>query len=78
MKRSDDWISELHYKEFVKPKFQPKDFYWEGGVMVMTEEYHKRRGSCCGSGCRHCPYSPPYVKLNKTLRDYNKNQRSTN
>lgn len=26
------------------------------GYHVMTELYHLRRGSCCGSGCRHCPY----------------------
>ena len=69
MRRSDDWISELHYREFVKPKFESKDFYWEGGNMVMTEEYHKKRGSCCGSGCKHCPFSPPHIKMNRILRD---------
>jgi hypothetical protein len=56
MKRKDDWIEELYYKEFVKPKLEPKDFYWEEGKMVMTEEYHKKRGYCCNSNCRHCPY----------------------
>jgi|TARA_R110002012_G_scaffold75383_2_gene190511 hypothetical protein len=71
MKRSDDWISELHYKEFVKPKFGHKDFYWEGGKMVMTEEYHKKRGSCCGSGCKHCPFTPQHIKMNKNLRKDN-------
>ena len=29
MNRRDDWITELHYKEFVKPKLQQDDFYWE-------------------------------------------------
>ncbi|WP_317258945.1 DUF5522 domain-containing protein [Hymenobacter tibetensis] len=24
--------------------------------MVFTEQYHRRRGSCCGNGCRHCPW----------------------
>lgn len=33
-----------------------KDFYLEGGAMVFTASYLKRRGYCCGSGCRHCPY----------------------
>ncbi|MEZ4919461.1 MAG: DUF5522 domain-containing protein [Saprospiraceae bacterium] len=33
-----------------------EDYYWEGGYMVFTEKYHLKRGSCCGSGCRHCPY----------------------
>jgi hypothetical protein len=24
--------------------------------MVFTKAYHLRRGHCCQSGCRHCPY----------------------
>jgi hypothetical protein len=32
------------------------DFYWEGDYMVLTEIYLLRRGHCCKSGCRHCPY----------------------
>ena len=51
-----DWIQDLYYKEFLKPKLRADEFYWDNGKMVMTEEYHKRRGSCCDSGCRHCPY----------------------
>jgi hypothetical protein len=27
------------------------------GLIVFTEAYHLRRGYCCGSGCRHCPYT---------------------
>ena len=26
------------------------------GYWVFTEEYHKLRGFCCKSGCKHCPY----------------------
>lgn len=26
------------------------------GYQVMTELAHLARGSCCGNGCRHCPY----------------------
>lgn len=33
-----------------------KDFYNENGAMVFTAGYLQRRGYCCGSGCRHCPY----------------------
>jgi len=33
-----------------------RDYYLEGGVMVFTASYLKRRGYCCGNGCRHCPY----------------------
>lgn len=32
------------------------DFYYERGLMVFTKEYHLKRGECCNSGCRHCPY----------------------
>ena len=35
---------------------EPSDFYTENGTMVFTESYHLKRGSCCGNGCRHCPY----------------------
>ena len=28
----------------------------ETGYQVMTELFLKKRGSCCESACRHCPY----------------------
>ncbi|UII27696.1 DUF5522 domain-containing protein [Fulvivirga maritima] len=31
-------------------------FYIENGLYVFTEAYHLKRGYCCKSGCRHCPY----------------------
>ena len=34
----------------------PEDFYMENGYIVFTEVYHLKRGYCCNSGCRHCPY----------------------
>jgi iron complex transport system substrate-binding protein len=33
-----------------------KDYYQDGAAMVFTESYLQRRGYCCDSGCRHCPY----------------------
>lgn len=33
-----------------------EDYYLEGGLMVFTERFLLRRGFCCESGCRHCPY----------------------
>ena len=33
-----------------------KDFYYENGFKVMTEKYHLKRGYCCDSNCKHCPY----------------------
>jgi Family of unknown function (DUF5522) len=26
------------------------------GYFVFTAAYHAARGTCCDSGCRHCPY----------------------
>lgn len=35
-----------------------KEFYIDpkSGFLVFTALKHLRRGKCCGSGCRHCPY----------------------
>jgi prepilin-type N-terminal cleavage/methylation domain-containing protein/prepilin-type processing-associated H-X9-DG protein len=38
------------------PKILPGDFYFDAGLVVFTAAYHQRRGYCCGSDCRHCPY----------------------
>ena len=34
----------------------PEDFYYEGPYVVFTAAYHLKRGYCCNSDCRHCPY----------------------
>lgn len=47
-----------------RPLKEKEDFYWENGFMVFTEAYHKKRGYCCQSGCRHCPYG-----FKKSLKD---------
>jgi len=61
MKRNDN--------RSTKPNPKIEDFYWEEGKVVMTERHHLKRGSCCGSGCRHCPFRPLHIKLNKEIRD---------
>jgi Family of unknown function (DUF5522) len=33
-----------------------EDYYIENGNWVFTANYLLRRGYCCRSGCRHCPY----------------------
>ena len=38
------------------PLVEGVDFYWDNGRFVFTEHYHKKRGYCCGNGCRHCPF----------------------
>jgi hypothetical protein len=40
-----------------KKELDPEDFYYSPeGYIVFTEKYHLKRGYCCKSGCRHCPY----------------------
>jgi hypothetical protein len=43
-------------KEGVSRKLSPSDFYIEDGKYVFTEKFHLKRGFCCNSICRHCPY----------------------
>ena len=38
-------------------KIEGEDYYYtEEGYIVFTEKYHLKRGYCCQSGCKHCPY----------------------
>jgi len=37
-------------------ELSPEDFYYEGPYLVFTTAYHLKRGYCCNSNCRHCPY----------------------
>ena len=39
------------------PLIEGEDFYLdENQNMVFLEKFLLRRGYCCESGCRHCPY----------------------
>lgn len=43
------------------------EFYLnEDGFIVFTEKYHLKRGHCCKSGCKHCPYG--YDKATGTIK----------
>jgi hypothetical protein len=34
-----------------------EDYYYNKlGYVVLTASYHLQKGTCCGNGCRHCPY----------------------
>ena len=36
---------------------EEEDFYISPeGYRVFTEKFHLKRGYCCSSNCRHCPY----------------------
>lgn len=43
------------------------DFYFdESGLMVLTKNFHLKRGFCCGNGCRNCPFD--YENVEENLR----------
>ena len=45
------------------------DYYWDNNLIVFTEYYHRKRGYCCGSGCRNCPYLPRALKGGNILKN---------
>jgi len=54
-----DCVEEFHRSKLSalpRLKILPGDYYFDGGLMVFTGDYHRRRGYCCGNGCRNCPY----------------------
>jgi hypothetical protein len=38
------------------PLVEGVDYYMDGAKFVFTAAYHLKRGYCCNSRCRHCPY----------------------
>ncbi|MDA0292918.1 MAG: cysteine-rich CWC family protein [Verrucomicrobia bacterium] len=53
-----------HEQAAVRPNLEvlPGDFYFEGGFLVFTAAYLRRRGYCCRNNCRHCPYRSSVVQ----------------
>lgn len=52
----------MHYTD----KFAKEDYYLsQDGYIIFTEAYHLKRGYCCQSGCKHCPWknSPDKSKI---------------
>ena len=43
------------------------DYYFENGLIVFTELFHKKRGFCCGNGCKNCAFEPKHIKNNTKL-----------
>lgn len=40
-----------------KKQLEDEDYYLSPeGYIVFTEAYHLKRGHCCKSGCKHCPF----------------------
>ncbi len=53
-KGSKQDIQELHTEACAQGRLHYLDPVT--GYQVLTELAHFRRGHCCGSGCRHCPF----------------------
>jgi len=52
----------------IHEKFDPEDYYLSPeGYIIFTESYHLKRGYCCQSGCKHCPwhFNKPKKQKNK-------------
>ena len=67
-------ITNQKLNHFILPLFYMKknippeagDFYLTPeGYRCFTAQYHLKRGYCCQSGCRHCPYG--YDKKTNTF-----------
>lgn len=57
------------------------DFYYEGEKMIFTAHFLSKRGHCCQSGCRHCPYGfseqiDPNVPMELQLQENWSDERS--
>jgi hypothetical protein len=51
-----DWISDMQLMENLIKK--EKSFE----IKPLTADYLKKRGVCCGNGCKNCPYLPKHTK----------------
>jgi hypothetical protein len=50
-------------KKIIPLPLEEGDYYYnEQGYLVFTEQYHLKRGYCCGSRCKHCPFGWENVK----------------
>lgn len=49
---------------------EKRDFYVDSqtGLIILTANYHEKRGYCCGNGCKECPYYPRHIKGNTELK----------
>jgi hypothetical protein len=44
-------------RDMSKNDLEKEDYYLsEDGFIIFKESYHLKRGYCCQSGCKHCPY----------------------
>jgi hypothetical protein len=56
MSSTPDQPADIEEQQVDPHSLAPGDFYYEGPYLVFTAAYHLKRGYCCNSDCRHCPY----------------------
>ena len=54
--RDEDSLAEPPLRRSPEDLKEGEDYYYDGPYLVFTARYHLKRGTCCNSGCRHCPY----------------------
>jgi len=46
---------------------EDEDYYIDAkGLLVFTGKYLLQKGTCCGNGCRHCPFN--YKNVTEPVR----------
>ncbi|MFN6037914.1 MAG: DUF5522 domain-containing protein [Bacteroidota bacterium] len=61
---------------------EPEDFYKsDDGYIIFTEKYLLKRGYCCKSGCKHCPYgyckkTDRFITSNDSTKKQNDNEKN--
>lgn len=55
--------------KYVPPLKEGVDYYVENGKWVFKTTFLAKRGYCCQSGCRHCPYGFKGDEAAKQNRD---------
>ena len=55
-----------HYKDGL---IENVHYIVEGERVVFTALFHLQRGSCCGNGCRECPYDPKHKKGTTSVKE---------
>jgi len=47
-----------------------KDYYKVGGKVILTAHFLLKRGSCCNSGCKHCPYKKKSEIVSSVIKKF--------
>lgn len=53
-------------------------YYTQEGLMVLTEVYLLKKGTCCNNGCRHCPYKDKEEKKEEENLSSTSDQKTNN